>query len=182
MRFKACRRIRVLSVEDGESNQKLISLVLRRAGVAKIDTALNGQIGVEMAMANAYDIILMDMQMPVMDGYTAARKLREAGLTVPIIALTAHAMKEEEEKTNAAGCSGFVPKPIEIDVLIRTVGEAVQSDASQPTPIPETRAALRSGAIFAKKADAMNMQNPRSGRPDSFDAADGRRRFPRNRR
>ncbi len=165
--------IRVLSVEDGESNQKLISLVLRRAGVATVDAALNGQIGVEMATANSYDIILMDMQMPVMDGYTAARKLREAGLTIPIIALTAHAMKEEEEKTKAAGCSGFVPKPIEIDVLLRTVAEAVHADTSQSTVAPGTRAVLRSGAVFVKKAGSTQVDGPiRSSLP--MDDADFR--------
>src|ERR1043165_9222369 len=105
-----------------------------------------------MASHNKYDIILMDMQMPVMDGYTAARTLREKGVKVPIIALTAHAMKEEEEKTRAAGCSGFVPKPIEIDVLLRTVANAVGSDVPMPAIAPETRASLRTGGIFARKS------------------------------
>jgi HPt (histidine-containing phosphotransfer) domain-containing protein len=91
------------------------------------------------------------MQMPVMDGYTAARTLRAQGVNVPIIALTAHAMKEEEEKTRAAGCSGFIPKPIEIDVLLRTVATAVGGDIPLPTLAPETRASLRTGSIFEKQ-------------------------------
>jgi CheY-like chemotaxis protein/HPt (histidine-containing phosphotransfer) domain-containing protein len=115
--------IRVLSCEDGASNQKLIMLVLRRAGAAVVDTAPNGQVGVELAMSRPYDVILMDMQMPIMDGYTAVGTLRQAGCNLPIIAMTAHAMKGEEEKCRAAGCTGYVPKPIEVDRLLQTVAE-----------------------------------------------------------
>ena len=115
--------LRVLSVDDGTSNQKLITLVIRRAGAAVIDTAANGRDGVALALKNKYDVILMDMQMPIMDGYTAARTLREKGFTVPIIALTAHAMKEEETKCLAAGCTAFLPKPIDVDDLLAKVAE-----------------------------------------------------------
>ncbi len=115
---------RVLLVEDGESNRKLICLVLQRAGVT-IDQAEDGKRGSDMALAGHYDVILMDMQMPVMDGYTAARLLRERGVTTPIIALTAHAMRGDEEKCRAAGCSGFLTKPIDVDLLVRAVGEAI---------------------------------------------------------
>jgi PAS domain S-box-containing protein len=115
--------IRVLSCEDGPSNQKLITLVLRRAGAAVVDTAMNGQVGVELAMSKSYDVILMDMQMPVMDGYTATGKLRDSGCTVPIIAMTAHAMKGEEQKCLDAGCTGYVPKPIEVNRLLQTVAK-----------------------------------------------------------
>jgi PAS domain S-box-containing protein len=123
--------VRVLSCEDGASNQKLITLVLRRAGAAVVDTAPNGQLGVEMALKGRYDIILMDMQMPVMDGYTAAATLRKQGCNVPIISMTAHAMKGEQEKCIAAGCTGYVPKPIEVDRLLRTVSEltGIRGDA-----------------------------------------------------
>jgi CheY-like chemotaxis protein/HPt (histidine-containing phosphotransfer) domain-containing protein len=119
--------LRVLSCEDGNSNQKLIALVLKRAGVTVIDTAGNGELGVEMASRGNYDVVLMDMQMPIMDGYTAAATLRKAGKDVPIIAMTAHAMKGEEEKCRAAGCTGYVPKPIEVDRLLRTIAELTGS-------------------------------------------------------
>jgi PAS domain S-box-containing protein len=119
--------LRVLSVEDGESNQKLISIVLNRAGVAFVDSAGNGKAALDLATSRQYDVILMDMQMPVMDGYTAAAELRRRGITTPIVALTAHAMKGEDAKCRAAGCTAYVPKPIEVDALLRTVAEVTGS-------------------------------------------------------
>jgi signal transduction histidine kinase/AmiR/NasT family two-component response regulator/HPt (histidine-containing phosphotransfer) domain-containing protein len=111
---------RVLVVEDGDTNRKLIDLILRRAGL-EVVTAENGKLGVDSALAGRFDLILMDMQMPVMDGYTAARTLRDCGMELPIIALTAHAMSGDEQKCRAAGCSGFMTKPIHADLLLQTV-------------------------------------------------------------
>jgi CheY-like chemotaxis protein/HPt (histidine-containing phosphotransfer) domain-containing protein len=119
-------RGRILLVDDGDMNRKLVGLVLRRVGVEVID-AENGKIGVEKATREPFDLILMDMQMPVMDGYTAARCLRQQGLTTPIIALTAHAMKGDEENCRAAGCSGYLAKPIDIDRLVNVVRETLTS-------------------------------------------------------
>ncbi|MCC6580371.1 MAG: response regulator [Phycisphaeraceae bacterium] len=110
----------VLVVEDGTTNRKLACLLLRRAG-AQTDEAENGKIAVELASANHYDIILMDMQMPVMDGYTAARKLRDAGYRGPIIALTANAMRGDEKKCRDAGCTGYLSKPFDPRKLIATI-------------------------------------------------------------
>jgi CheY-like chemotaxis protein/HPt (histidine-containing phosphotransfer) domain-containing protein len=115
---------RVLLVEDGEINRQLISLILRHAGLDVI-TAENGQIGVELATHAGFDLILMDMQMPVMDGYMASLRLRQMGLQTPIIALTAHAMKGDEEKCREAGCSGYLSKPIDTDQLLRTVAASL---------------------------------------------------------
>ena len=149
--------LRVLSVDDGTSNQKLISLVLRRAGAAVIDTAGNGREGVEMALRGYYDVILMDMQMPVMDGYSAASLLRQRGMTIPIIALTAHAMKEEETRCLAAGCSAFVPKPINVDALIGVVAAACESaSTAQPGSGPLPASPQRSEAI----ASTLPMDDP----------------------
>ena len=129
--------IELLLVEDGSTNRKLISLALRRVGV-NVTEAENGKIGSDLALAGSFDLILMDMQMPVMDGYTASRLLRDRNLTLPIIALTAHAMKGDETKCQDAGCSGYLTKPVDIDALIATVATAVgrgeKSESDDSTP------------------------------------------------
>lgn len=112
--------VRILLVEDGATNRKVIRLILQRAG-ASIEMAENGQIGVELAEKNAYDLILMDIQMPVMDGLTATQIILSQTPNVPIVALTAHAMKEDEEKCRAAGFVGFLTKPIGADRLVEEV-------------------------------------------------------------
>jgi CheY-like chemotaxis protein len=112
--------VRVLVVDDGETNRRLIRLLLEREG-ACVDAAENGKTAVERVLSGKFDVVLMDMQMPVMDGYTAARTLREQGYAGPVIALTAHAMKGDREKCEQAGCSGFLAKPIDSDVLLHTV-------------------------------------------------------------
>jgi CheY-like chemotaxis protein len=116
--------VRILLVEDGATNRKLISLVLSRAG-AEVATAENGEIGVNRARAQKFDVILMDMQMPVMDGYQATAALRRDGLQIPIIALTANSMKGDAEHCLAAGCSGFLSKPIDCDRLLNGVAQAL---------------------------------------------------------
>jgi signal transduction histidine kinase/DNA-binding NarL/FixJ family response regulator/HPt (histidine-containing phosphotransfer) domain-containing protein len=113
---------RVLIVEDGDTNRKLLGLVLERAG-AKVETAENGRIGVEIALRQPFDLILMDMQMPVMDGYSATTMLRQNGIAAPIIALTAHAMKGDQDKCAASGCSGYITKPIDADQLVCMMAE-----------------------------------------------------------
>jgi CheY-like chemotaxis protein len=118
----------VLVVDDGETNRKLIQFVLGRAG-AIVFQAENGQQAVDRVMAEPFDLILMDMQMPVMDGHQATAELRRHGVTVPILALTANSMKGDEERCLAAGCSGFLSKPIDGDRLLRGVGEALRAAA-----------------------------------------------------
>jgi len=111
---------RILLVEDGETNRRYISLALTRAG-ATVDAAENGQVGVDKAMTDPYDLILMDMQMPVMDGFTATRMLRDVGFRAPIVALTANAMTGDREKCIAAGCTDFLTKPIHYEQLIAAI-------------------------------------------------------------
>ena len=138
--------VELLLVEDGSTNRKLISLALRRVGV-NVTEAEDGKIGSDLALAGSFDMILMDMQMPVMDGYTAARLLRDKNLTLPIIALTAHAMKGDEKKCNEAGCSGYLTKPVDIDALIETVatatgrGEKQESDENATSSSSSTASA-----------------------------------------
>ena len=108
----------ILVVDDGDENRDLLEVVLNGAGLS-IETGVNGQQAVNMALAGSFDLILMDVQMPIMDGYTAVRLMREKGITIPIIALTAHAMKGAESECLAAGYSGYMTKPIDIDKLLK---------------------------------------------------------------
>ncbi len=120
---------RILLVEDGPDNQKLISLLLRRVG-ATVVTAENGEVGVNLAEEQEFDLILMDMQMPVLDGYSATRRLRERGHTLPIIALTAHAMVGDEARCRSVGCSGYLTKPVAPKQLIQGVADALSATVS----------------------------------------------------
>lgn len=112
--------VEVLLVEDSIDNEALMSLYLLNAG-AKVDIARNGLEAVEAATKKSYDVILMDVQMPVLDGLEATRRLRSQGYRKPVIALTAHALPEEVEKSLAAGCDNHVTKPISRANLIRAV-------------------------------------------------------------
>ena len=111
---------RILVVDDGQANRRLIKLILERAGV-EVCEAENGQIGFDMAMQSPFDVVLMDMQMPVLDGYQATSQLRAAGYEEPIVALTANAMTGDKEKCSDAGCDGFLAKPVDIDELLETI-------------------------------------------------------------
>ncbi len=113
---------RILVVDDGEENRELVKLLLEEAGLS-VDEAENGQLAVEKATANEYDVILMDVQMPVMDGFTAAGMLRDRGLKIPVIALTANAMKGFEAECLEAGYSGYMSKPINIDQLMELMAK-----------------------------------------------------------
>ncbi|BBB25814.1 response regulator [Amphritea japonica] len=108
----------VLVVDDGIENRELISLVLSEQGI-KTDGAADGVEALEKLAVNQYDLVLMDVQMPRMDGYTAAREIRKKEMTLPVIALTAHAMKGIEQKCLDSGYSGYMSKPINIDKLIQ---------------------------------------------------------------
>jgi signal transduction histidine kinase len=109
--------LKVLLIEDSPDNRMLIMLYLGKAG-ATVTPATNGAQGVELAMSEKFDVILMDIQMPILDGHQSTRKLRSLGYEKPIVALTAHAMKEEREKSKQSGFTEFLTKPIQRQVLI----------------------------------------------------------------
>ena len=113
---------RILLAEDGIDNQRLISFVLRRAG-AEVDVADDGRVALQMLEAaesrgQPYQLLVTDMQMPVLDGYSLARMLRQMGSTLPIVALTAHAMAEDRARCTKAGCDDYATKPIDRAKLI----------------------------------------------------------------
>ncbi|KJU84221.1 Signal transduction response regulator, receiver region domain protein [Candidatus Magnetobacterium bavaricum] len=128
---------RILLVEDNEDNRMLIQAYLKKLPY-KIDTAENGEIAVEKFTSGKYDIVLMDVEMPVMDGYTATMKIREweneQGVeATPIVALTAHALKEHEQRSCEVGCNGHVTKPVKKVTLVNTIrkyakGERIDDD------------------------------------------------------
>jgi len=130
---------RILVAEDGPDNQRLISYLLRKAG-AEVVVAENGQIAFDEAMAavaagQPFDVVLMDMQMPVLDGYAATEKLRDQDYTGPIVALTAHAMANDRQKCLDAGCDHYLTKPIDRLGLVALVAqyatESVKTDTNE---------------------------------------------------
>jgi signal transduction histidine kinase/CheY-like chemotaxis protein/HPt (histidine-containing phosphotransfer) domain-containing protein len=124
---------RILLAEDGKDNRRLLSMHLEMAG-AEVVFAVNGKLAVELASSQHFDLILMDMQMPIMDGYSATAELRRLGVQLPIIALTAYAMSEDRRKCMAAGCSDYLTKPVERDVLLQAVSYRL-GQRSSPAPI-----------------------------------------------
>jgi CheY-like chemotaxis protein/HPt (histidine-containing phosphotransfer) domain-containing protein len=139
-------RSRVLIVDDGAENRELLRLVLEDAGLTA-DEAENGQAGVEKATSGLYDVILMDVYMPVLDGFAAARKLRQQGVKTSIIALTANAMKGFEEECLAAGYSGYFSKPIDLDRFMEMMAELLgakpvekESEAAAASPAQPAQA------------------------------------------
>lgn len=118
----------ILIVEDNELNMEIAQIVLRKAGLV-VDTAENGREAVAKAQAKRYDIILMDIQMPVMNGYEATRAIRRLAdkrlASVPIIAMTANAFQEDKAKALSEGMDGHVAKPLKVEVLLQAMQEAL---------------------------------------------------------
>jgi CheY-like chemotaxis protein len=122
--------IRILLVEDNEMNRDMLSRRLIKRGF-DVTIAVDGREGVTKALADRYDLILMDISLPEIDGCTATSELRAAPQTAntPIIALTAHAMAGDRERALAAGCNDYDTKPIELDRLL------AKMQALLPTPL-----------------------------------------------
>jgi CheY-like chemotaxis protein len=113
---------KILLVEDNEMNRDMLSRRLQRKGY-EVVLALDGQSGVEMSQTQAPDLVLMDMSLPVLDGWEATRRLKTDPSTqhIPIIALTAHAMSSDREKALEAGCDDYDTKPVELPRLLAKI-------------------------------------------------------------
>lgn len=117
--------VKVLVVDDSEDNQLLISKVLKIAG-AEIDTAENGETALAKFDDKKYDVLLVDLQMPIMDGYETTIQLRKKGYKTPIIALTAHALKEIRQRCLESGFDDFITKPVNRNLLINKIAHFVK--------------------------------------------------------
>ncbi len=169
------RPCRILLAEDSPDNQRLISAVLQRWG-AEVVIAHNGQMAADAAWSefrrgHPFDMILMDMQMPVLDGYSAARLLRSQGYQEPIIALTANAMSEDKERCLNAGCDDYAIKPIQRLELRRVIGEWLRSsrpkssDDSEPNEeFQTTRSPDRHGGSWEHPAPQGPPDDPKCER------------------
>jgi two-component system cell cycle response regulator DivK len=117
---------RILVVEDTEDNRQILRDLLTAAGFDLIE-AVDGESGVAMAQAHKPDLILMDIQLPLMDGYEATRQIKSdpALAHIPVIAVTSYALSGDEEKTRAAGCNGYIAKPFSPRQLLSKVREFV---------------------------------------------------------
>jgi len=121
----------ILLVEDNEMNRDMLSRRLERKGYV-VTLALDGAEGIQKAQAQPPDLILMDMSLPVIDGWEATRRLKADAAThsIPIIALTAHAMASDEQKAREAGCDDFDTKPIELPRLLEKIETLLRRGAS----------------------------------------------------
>ncbi len=148
---------RVLVVDDGAENRHLLEVVLEDLGL-QVSSAENGQLGLDLVTSQTFDLVLMDVQMPVMDGYTAVGLMREKGYQLPVIALTAHAMKGAEQACLKAGYSGYMTKPINIDQLTerlaRELGGRALSEAQWAESHSEPQAALPSTNLSESLSEA----------------------------
>jgi CheY-like chemotaxis protein len=129
---------KILLVEDNEMNRDMLSRRLERRGFTVV-IAADGEVGLNQARTCSPDLILMDMSLPVIDGWEATRQLKADPSTskIPIIALTAHAMAEDRVKAMAAGCDDFDTKPVELPRLLAKI-DAMLNLTPSPPPTPQT--------------------------------------------
>ena len=122
---------KILLVEDNEMNRDMLSRRLSRNGY-EIAVAIDGRQGVDMAVSERPDLILMDLSLPVMDGWEATRQVKANPATqaIPVIALTAHAMVQDKERALAAGCDDFDTKPVELPRLLEKIKTLLNGKAS----------------------------------------------------
>jgi CheY-like chemotaxis protein len=159
------RGARVLLVEDNEINQEVAQYILLHAG-ATVDVVGNGQLAVDLltAQRERYDVVLMDVQMPVLNGYDATAALRAAGLTLPVVAMTANVMEDDRRRAQAAGMNAHVAKPIDVEDMITVLtglaspappaGGETAAPAATPSPPAPAAAAVPASALPAAGAPA----------------------------
>lgn len=158
---------RVLVAEDSQSNQMLIKLLLEKLDL-QVTMAQDGKEAVDKALSQPFDLIFMDIQMPNMDGYEATRALRRNQLKTPIIALTAYAMKGDDEKCFSAGCSDYIAKPIDRETLLRVISKYLPSkskalsesrDSVKPKVDELSRLCSDTASSQAESAEPTNQQD-----------------------
>ena len=148
---------RVLIAEDTPELQLLEKRILESIGL-EVGVANNGQEAVDQLNSNQFDLVLMDMQMPVMDGIEATRMLREQGYTLPIIALTANVMEKHRNAFDEAGCDGFLGKPIDKNELRNLLGQYLREESINVQPIAEEEVDEELMAIFQESAATYKQQ------------------------
>ena len=126
---------KILLVEDNETNRDMLSRRLLKRGYDVI-LAVDGESGLTMAESEAPDLILMDMSLPILDGWEATRRLKAASATrqIPVIALTAHAMSSDRDKAFAVGCNDYDTKPIELNRLLEKIEALLSGTGNGETP------------------------------------------------
>ena len=174
--LKAIYGARVLLVEDNEINQQVAKEILESAGL-DVSLAENGQEGVSAVKENYYDAVLMDIQMPVMNGYEATREIRkdERYKDLPIIAMTAHAMAGDEDKSLQSGMNGHITKPIDPDQMFATLQKWIQPS--------EKRAITQKPVVSVEPSGEDKVVSIEAELPESlpgFDLADGLKRLQGN--
>jgi CheY-like chemotaxis protein len=173
------RGANILLVEDNKINQQVAKEILEGAGL-KVTLAADGQEGVNAVKESSYDVVLMDIQMPIMDGYAATREIRNLKSeirNVPIIAMTAHAMAGDEDKSLKAGMNGHVTKPIDPDQLFSTLQKWIKPD--------EKRARVEQSEAPAEQPEPDKVLPAEDELPESlsgFDLADGLKRLQGNKK
>jgi len=115
----------LLLVEDNEMNRDVLGRLLARRGY-RVVVAEDGEAAVRVALGEAPDLVLMDISLPIVDGYEATRRIRAAGSSVPIIALTAHALTSDRDRALAAGCTDYEAKPVELQRLLQKIQNHLQ--------------------------------------------------------
>ena len=154
----------VLVVDDAVENRQLVRVLLEDAGL-RVSEADNGQQALDRIAAERFDLVLMDMQMPVMDGRTATRALRALGCALPIVALTADAMKGFERELEDAGFSGYLTKPIDVDALLADLAARLGGQAVEAAAGPARGETGATAAVAAALAPAAAEASPADDSP-----------------